>query len=52
MSKNTFRDVLKNAFKYNKNLDQIDYLIKMAEDELDLSDSSRVEFKYLFNDVK
>lgn len=51
MSKNTLRDVLKNTFKYNKSTDQIDYLIKTAEDELDSADSSRVEFKYLFNEV-
>ena len=51
VSKNSLRDVLKNTFKYIKN-EIIDMLIRTAEDELDSADSSRVEYKFLFNEVK
>ena len=30
----------------------IDMLIRTAEDELDSADSSRVEYKFLFNEVE
>ena len=50
VSKNTLRDVLKSSFKYAKN-EMIDMLIRTAEDELDSADSSRVEYKFLFNEV-
>lgn len=51
MSKNSLRDVLKNTFKYNKSIENIDLIVRSAEDELDAADSSRIELKFLFNDV-
>lgn len=51
MSKNNLRDVLKNTFKYNKSIENIDLIVRSAEDELDAADSSRIELKFLFNDV-
>lgn len=53
VSKNAFREILKNSFKCSRNLnsDNIDFLVRTAEEDLDSADSARVEYKFLFNDV-
>jgi hypothetical protein len=50
IAKTDFKETLKSCFP-SKSADQIEALVKVAEDELGSSDHSKIEYKHLFGEV-
>lgn len=50
ISKSDFKETLKLCFP-SKNSDQLDALVKAADDELGAGDHSKIEYKHLFGEV-
>ena len=50
IAKTDFKETLKSCFP-SKSADQIEALVKVAEDELSSSDHSKIEYKHLFGEV-
>ena len=50
LSRNAFQSCLKSYFKFKKN-DEIEALVKAAEEELNLQKDSLVEFSLLMSEV-
>ena len=50
VSKKQLTDILKGYFK-SKELDQIDMLVRIAEDDSDSTEPTKIEYQLLFDEV-